>query len=104
MEAFWSRKSSIRDAQRAIWKLSLAQSCTLQRKDLCTLSFTISRDAKKCKKNDVLCRACFSQRFSLGTCELCKGPVLGEREEGGPHVTGRGGAAWHAKCFICYSK
>lgn len=30
--------------------------------------------------------------------------VLGEREEGGPHIKGRLGAVWHAKCFVCDSK
>lgn len=63
-----------------------------------------SRRALNCVPNDVLCRSCFTQRFSIGTCELCNTAILGEREEGGPHVKGRAGVVWHAKCFVCQGR
>ncbi|KAK1924820.1 hypothetical protein DB88DRAFT_472168 [Papiliotrema laurentii] len=55
-----------------------------------------------CHKGNVLCRGCFIAAFSLGNCLLRHTAVLGEREEGGSHVTGRfQGDVWHAKCFVC---
>ncbi|ORY27158.1 hypothetical protein BCR39DRAFT_538596, partial [Naematelia encephala] len=63
----------------------------------------VTRGSIVCK-DDILCRKCFGDMFSLGICRSCKKPVLGDRDEGhfGAHVKGRLDDIWHASCFRCY--
>lgn len=50
---------------------------------------------------DHYCRACYSDRFSMGACSACQKAVLGSTKEDGKYVKASSGDIWHGRCWKC---